>query len=67
MARKKQVLGMTDNQPGADVAKSALAKNNLDSLPEKLKRDLESTGGDLRSYLHDTFGFTPEKKKFFGS
>ncbi len=63
MARKKQVLGMTDNQPGADVAKSALAKNNLDSLPEKLKRDLESTGGDLRSYLHDTFGFTPEKKE----
>ncbi len=63
MAKKKNVMGMTDNQPGAEEAKSALAQSNLNSLPEKLKRDLAVTGGDLRSYLRDAFGVESDVKE----
>lgn len=56
MAKKKAVMGLTDNQPGAEESKQNLAKANLESLPEQLRRDLEVTGTDLQEYLANTFG-----------
>lgn len=49
-------MGLTDNQPGAEESKQNLAKANLDSLPELLRRDLEITGTGLQEYLVNTFG-----------
>ena len=63
MARKKEVMGLTDNQPGAEESKRNLAKNNLSSLPEQILRDLELTGGELLSYLKDSFGIDGSVKE----
>lgn len=49
-------MGLTDNQPGAEESKQNLAKANLESLPEQLRRDLEITGTELKEYLVNTFG-----------
>ena len=56
MAKKRAVMGLTDNQPGAEESRQNLAKANLKSLPEQLRRDLELTGTDLQEYLTNTFG-----------
>lgn len=56
MAKKKAVIGLTDNQPGADESKRNLAKANLESLPEQLRRDLEITDTGLHEYLVKKFG-----------
>lgn len=56
MAKKKAVMGLTDNQPGAEESKQSLAKANLESLPEQLRRDLKITGTGLQEYLVNTFG-----------
>ncbi|WP_305810575.1 hypothetical protein [Photobacterium leiognathi] len=56
MAKKKAVMGLTDNQPGAEESKQNLAKANLESLPEQLRRDLDITGTSLQEYLVSTFG-----------
>ncbi|TFZ60154.1 chromosome partitioning protein ParB [Photobacterium damselae subsp. piscicida] len=56
MAKKKAVMGLTDNQPGAYKSKQNLARANLESLPEQLRRDLEITGTGLHEYLVNTFG-----------
>ncbi|HIF9186504.1 TPA: ParB family protein [Photobacterium damselae] len=56
MAKKKAVIGLTDNQPGAEESKQNLAKANLESLPDQLRRDLEITGTSLQEYLINTFG-----------
>lgn len=56
MAKKKQILGFTGDQESAEEARLSAAKKNLQSFPEKLKQDLEATGGELHSYLKETFG-----------
>ncbi|PCD85930.1 ParB family protein [Vibrio mediterranei] len=63
MAKKKQILGITGDQENVEEAKLTIAKSNLESLPDKLKQDLEATGGNLQSYLRDTFGVTTETKE----
>ncbi|OEF91671.1 ParB family protein [Vibrio splendidus] len=63
MVKKKQILGITGDQNNVKEAQLTTAKNNLESLPEKLKQDLKATGGDLHSYLRDTFGVTAGAKE----
>ena len=63
MARKKEVMGLTDSQPGAEESKRNLAKSNLSSLPNQILRDLELTGGELLSYLKESFGIDGSVKE----
>ncbi|MCQ1059161.1 chromosome partitioning protein ParB [Photobacterium sp. ZSDE20] len=63
MAKKKQVMGMTDNQPGAEEASRRLAEEKLSALPDQLKNDLELTGTDLTTYLNQAFGLDSVSKE----
>ncbi|MGF1689072.1 chromosome partitioning protein ParB [Photobacterium japonica] len=62
MARKKQVMGLTDNQPGAEEANRKLAEEKLAALPAQLEKDLALTGGDIGAYLRDSFGINAQSK-----
>lgn len=64
MAKKVRILGVTDGQSEKNIDRKAkVAQANLDSLPLRLKQDLEATGKDLHKYLQDALGINSSVKE----